>query len=155
MWEYLTVFVMAATPLLELLVVIPIGIGYGLHPVPVAFVVFLGNTLPVLGIVLLFEQWRAWRVRRAAAAAQPGGVGEAESGRQRRARDLWRRYGLAGLALLAPLLTGVHLAAVMALALGSPRRATAAWMTASIAVWTVGVTAVTVAGIEGFRFIVR
>jgi hypothetical protein len=181
MWEYLTVFVLAATPLLELLVVIPLGIGYGLDPIGVALVTLLGNTLPVLGIVVAFERWQSWRQRRGAArpgptagteearhadarnadtrdadprdATAPDAVEDAPpaSARWRRAQRLWVRYGTPGLALLAPLLTGVHLATIAALALGSPRRAVAGWMVGSICLWTIGVTVVTVRGIEAIR----
>jgi Ca2+/H+ antiporter, TMEM165/GDT1 family len=145
-WEYLTVFALAATPLLELIVVIPLGIGYGLDPLGVAVVTLLGNGLPILGIVLLFDRWRAWRARRGDA------VGAAtEAGRWARARRLWDRYGIPGLALLAPLVTGVHLATVAALTLGSPRRLVLGWMSASILVWTVGVTFAVLGGLEAVR----
>jgi len=145
-WEYLTVFALAATPLLELIVVIPLGIGYGLDPLGVAVVTVLGNGLPILAIVLLFDRWRAWRARRGAAV---DGMGE--SGRWARARRLWDRYGIPGLALLAPLVTGVHIATVAALALGSPRRLVLGWMSASIAVWTAGVTFAVLGGLEAVR----
>jgi Ca2+/H+ antiporter, TMEM165/GDT1 family len=156
MWEYLTVFVLAATPLVELLVVIPLGIGYGLQPAAVALVTMVGNLLPVLAIVMAYDRWRAWRRRRAMRAGRAGTARESEAGssvRWQRAGRLWARYGTAGLALLAPLLTGVHLATVVALALGSPRRAVAGWMAAAIVVWTLGVTLATLAGIEGVRHI--
>jgi Ca2+/H+ antiporter, TMEM165/GDT1 family len=152
MWEYLTVFVLAATPLVELLVVIPLGIGYGLHPAGVAAVTLLGNLIPVLAILLAYDRWRAWRQRRAARENIPDGTPAAPpSSRRQRAQRLWQRYGTAGLALLAPLVTGVHIAAVVALALGAPRRTVAGWMTVSIVLWTVGMTLVTVAGFEGVR----
>jgi Ca2+/H+ antiporter, TMEM165/GDT1 family len=153
-WEYLTVFVLAATPLVELLVVVPLGIGYGLHPVAVAVVTVAGNALPVLVIIAAFERWRAWRRGRATvagSAADSPAEDAPRAGRWERARRIWARYGMPGLALVAPLLTGVHLAAVAALALGSPRGRIAGWMMLSIVLWTVGVTVVTVAGIEGFR----
>jgi Ca2+/H+ antiporter, TMEM165/GDT1 family len=151
LWEYLTLFVMAATPLVELLVVIPVGIGYGLPPVSVALVTVLGNALPVLGIVVLYERWRGWRERR---RAERGEEASAPSARWERARRLWARYGMPGLALLAPLVTGVHFAAIAALALGTPRRTVAVWMGLSIMLWTVGMTLASVAGLEGWRQLV-
>lgn len=152
MWEYLTVFVLAATPLVELLVVIPLGIGYGLAPAPVALVTVLGNTLPVLGIVVAYERWRLWRQRRRETVAEDDAAAAAPSSpRWRRAQRLWVRYGIPGLALLAPLVTGVHFAAIAALALGTPRRTVALWMTLSIVLWSAGVTIATVAGIQGWR----
>jgi hypothetical protein len=55
MWEYLTVFVLAATPLVELLVVIPLGIGLGLGPVPVALLAFAGSRAST------WRPWPPWR----------------------------------------------------------------------------------------------
>jgi len=150
MWEYLTVFVLAATPLVELLVVIPVGIGLGLAPVPVAVVAFAGNALPVVAIVGLLDRWQRWRQQSGEGAADGPGA-PAPSARRDRARRIWTRYGMPGLALLAPLVTGVHLATLAALALGAPRHTVVRWMVASIAVWCAAVTLATVGGIDVFR----
>lgn len=61
---YFTLFIMAATPWLEILIVIPIGIGLGLHPIIVAIVTFIGNALPVFLIVYLYDWFRDWRLKR-------------------------------------------------------------------------------------------
>jgi Ca2+/H+ antiporter, TMEM165/GDT1 family len=137
LWQYALVFLAAATPWLEIVIVIPVAIGAGLAPVPVAIVSFVGNALPVLGIVAMFRSWQRHRgpVRRW----------------RRRAVRVWARWGLPGLALTGPAVTGIHLAAVMALALHADRRATTGWMTLSLALWTVATTLATVAGIEGFH----
>lgn len=154
MWEYLTVFVLAATPLVELLVVIPLGIGLGLGPVPVALVAFSGNAVPVVAIVALHERWTAWRRRRAHERTDDPSLPEADaSGRRSRAQRIWARYGMPGLALMAPLVTGVHLATLAALALGSPRRTVAGWMVGSIAVWCALVTLASVGGLEAVRYL--
>lgn len=136
-WRYLLVFVLAAIPWLEILLVIPAGVAIGLDPLLVGVVAFAGNALPIYGIVLAYERL----------AARFGWGEGGESKRRERARRVWNRYGLPGLALAAPVLTGVHLAAVIALGLGARGRSTLAWMTASIAVWTVAITAATVAGV--------
>jgi len=130
---YALVFVLAAIPLLEILVVIPIGVGLGFQPIAVAIAAFLGNLLPIYGIIAAHERIEGYLERR---------QNESEpSKRRQRAKRLWNRYGLPGLAVASPVSTGVHLAAVFALGLGSSRRSTAVWMTASIAAWTVVITA--------------
>ena len=130
---YALVFVLAAIPLLEILVVIPIGVGLGFQPIAVAIAAFLGNLLPIYGIIAAHERIEGYLERR---------QNESEpSKRRQRAKRLWNRYGLPGLAVASPISTGVHLAAVFALGLGSSRRSTAVWMTASIAAWTVVITA--------------
>ncbi len=52
--------------------------------------------------------------------------------RRERVERAWKRYGLPGLALQAPLLTGPLLATVLALSLGAPPRPLLSWMLASI-----------------------
>ncbi len=199
-WQYLLIFLLAATPLLEILVVIPIGVGLGLEPVLVALFAFAGNVLPIYGIVIGYERLAAWLESRGgdaksnadadvdikANADVNGGsdvntnsdadddadtdsdanTGEdmdkgaetnaetetetetEESARRARARRIWNRYGLPGLALAAPIVTGVHLGALIALGFGSKKRGTILWMTVSIGLWTVAITVVSVVGFE-------
>jgi len=140
LWQYALVFIAAATPWLEIMIVIPVAVGVGLSPIPVTIVSFVGNALPVFGIIALFRQWERRRgpvVRRWSPRAQ----------------RVWERYGLPGVAFAGPALTGIHLAAVMALALQADRRLTALWMTLSLALWSVVTLLVTVAGFEGFRWL--
>lgn len=124
--QYAAVFILAATPFVELLIVIPVGVGIGLSPVPVTIVAFLGNALPVWGIIVAYE---AWTQRR----------GPTRRRWSPRAMRVWERYGLPGVAGLGPLLTGIHLATVMALALRASRGLVMLWMTISLALWA-GVT---------------
>jgi hypothetical protein len=126
--QYALVFALAAIPLLEILVVIPIGIGLGLNVFGVALFAFLGNVLPIYGIVVFYGRLQTWWESRR----------ESEPlARRERARRIWNQYGLPGLALVSPILTGVHLAAALALVFGSKKRAVAVWMTLAIAIWTV------------------
>ncbi|WP_255167061.1 small multi-drug export protein [Natrononativus amylolyticus] len=145
-WQYLLVFALAATPLLEILIVIPIGVGLGLDPVLVGIVAFAGNVAPIYGIVLGYERLSAWLESRRESDGEP-------SKRRKRAQRIWNAYGLPGLALAAPVLTGVHLAAVLALGLGARGRSTLAWMTGSIALWTVVITVASVAGLSALEWV--
>lgn len=179
-WEYILVFLMAATPWVEILLVIPVAIAAGLSPFWVTVIAFIGNALPVLLIVALYEKWEQWRsIRRdkrealstdepmesitdePSISVEPTEEGQTQeeatteqpSKRGKRARKIWDRYGLPGLALLAPAITGIHLAAVMAFAFKSPKRATAIWMTISLALWAVGTGIVSYYGLEWFDWI--
>ncbi len=143
-WQYGLVFVLAAIPLLEILVVIPIGIAIGLDPVAVAIAAFAGNVLPIYGICLAYDRLQSWLEGDSTADTEP-------AGRRKRATQLWNRYGLPGLALLSPVVTGVHLAAVFALGLGARTRNTLLWMTASIGLWTVIITAGSVLGLAALE----
>lgn len=145
MWEqflvFLAVFVAAATPWLEVLFVIPPAILAGLNPALTALVAFAGNLLTVL---LVIYGWEAWTRRRAAGAAAQPAPG---SRRRQRAEHLMARYGVPGLALCGPILTGVHLAAVIAVGLGARRAPLVGWMSVSLAAWTLVVTVLSVVGI--------
>ncbi|XVH33676.1 small multi-drug export protein (plasmid) [Haloferacaceae archaeon DSL9] len=145
-WQYVLVFLLAAVPLLEILVVIPIGVALGLNPVFVAAFAFAGNLLPIYGIVLAHDRLRTYLESRRDS--------DSPSSKRERAERIWQKYGLPGLALLSPVSTGVHLAALIALGLGARGRSTAAWMTGSIALWTVIVTVGSVVGLSLFEAVV-
>ena len=134
-WQYALVFLAAATPWLEIIIVIPVAVGMGLSPLPVTLVSFLGNALPIFGIIALFRRWEARR-------------GPVQRRWSPRAKRVWDRYGLPGVALAGPLITGIHLATVMALALRADRYPTALWMTVSLGLWSALAVTATVTGIE-------
>lgn len=141
---YALVFLFAAIPWFEIFLVIPVGIGLGMNAVGVAVFAFLGNALSVYAVIAFHDRVRAWWARYRRTEPKPR---ERAGGR---ARAVWDRYGLPGLALSSPMVTGVHLAALIALATGSKKRAVGAWLTASIALWTVILTA---ASYYGFGFL--
>lgn len=141
-FAYALVFVLAAIPWFEILLVIPPAIALGLDPIAVGVLAFLGNTLPIYAIVGFYGRISAWREDR---SGQGSGT---ESKRYRRARRVWDRYGIVGLSLAAPIVTGVHLAAVIALGLRTPGRLVAAWMTFAIALWTVVLVVGSVVGVS-------
>ncbi|TMW70635.1 small multi-drug export protein [Alteribacter natronophilus] len=165
LWQYTMIFIMAALPWLEILVVIPIGIGIGLNPFGVGLVSFLGNFLPVLLIVYLMKwfQSTSWYIRRREKrkrkkeAEEEAAVTEKEQRRlakkqhrRERAGRIFEKYGLPGLAFLGPAVTGIHLAAVIALSLNSGKTATTVWMGVSLLAWTI---LLTVVSYYGFDFI--
>ncbi|WP_035187194.1 small multi-drug export protein [Alteribacter aurantiacus] len=161
LWQYTMIFIMAALPWLEILIVIPIGVGMGLNPYGVGIVSFLGNFLPVLLIVYLLKwfqntafymRWKQKRERKKAEklAAQSEEKQEKKKNRGERAQRIFEKYGLPGLAFLGPAVTGIHLAAVIALSFKANKHATTIWMGVSLVAWTI---ALTVASYYGFDFI--
>ena len=144
-WGYVLVFVLAAIPWFEILLVIPPAVALGFDPVAVALLAFLGNVLPIYGIVAFHDRLSRWWASRRTTSEDDE---RSESKRRQRAKRVWNRYGLPGLALAAPVVTGVHLAAVIALGLRASGRDVAVWMTASIALWTVVLVVATVAGVS-------
>ena len=69
-------------------------------------------------------------------------------GRGGRAKRLFQRFGVPGLAVLGPLLTGVHVAAAVAMAGGAERRRTLAWLSGGVVVWGVAAGVLTVLGVD-------
>ena len=147
-WSYLLVFAAAATPFVEILVVIPAGIIAGLHPVPVTALALAGNLLTVAGAVFLGDRvLKWWRARRAERghARRPHRRRSAE-----RALRIARRWGLPALGLLAPITTGSHAAAFAALAIGGTRRRVFVWMAVGLVAWAVATAAVATLGVDFF-----
>ncbi|PYZ97036.1 small multidrug efflux protein - like protein [Alteribacter lacisalsi] len=159
------IFIMAALPWLEILVVIPIGIGIGLNPFGVGLVSFIGNFLPVVLIVYLMKWFQStawykrWKIKRQKKKAEKEAAAVTEKEqrklakkkrRNERAGRIFGKYGLPGLALLGPAVTGIHLAAVIALSLKAGKLSTTVWMGVSLFAWTV---LLTVVSYYGFDFI--
>lgn len=70
--------------------------------------------------------------------------------RRERIERVWKRYGIPGMALQAPLLTGPLLATLLALALGAPPRSLLCWMLASVVFWGTVLTGVAALGFSIF-----
>ncbi|MFA9558611.1 small multi-drug export protein [Evansella sp. AB-rgal1] len=134
--QYLLIFIMAATPWLEILVVIPLGIAIGLHPVYVGIVSFIGNFIPILLIIYLMNCFSKtnWYIKRKERSSSK------KKGRNEKALRIFHKYGLPGLAFLGPLLTGIHLAAIIALSLHADKTKTTIWMGISLIIWSVMIT---------------
>ena len=70
--------------------------------------------------------------------------------RRERIESVWKRYGIPGVALQAPLLTGPILATLLALALGAPARSLLVWMLASVVFWGAVITGAAALGFSAF-----
>ncbi|GIP31237.1 small multi-drug export protein [Paenibacillus sp. J2TS4] len=132
-WGYVLVFLLAAAPWLEVFLVVPLGIIAGLSPVPVALLGFAGNFIPLILITFLFQKWTEWRAKRRGTTVEE----QMHSRKRSRAKRIWDRFGMPGLALLAPAIVGTDIATILALSFGSPKKSVLIWMTISLAIWTV------------------
>src|SRR5690625_6871664 len=125
-YQYLLVFLGAAIPWLEVLIVVPLGIVWGLSPVIVMIVGFLGNIITVVPVIFMFDKIRKWYTRRREKKGKT-------SARNTRAIELFKKYGVIGSALLGPLLTGTHIAAFIGMSMGATKKRMMNWMSISIA----------------------
>jgi len=129
----------AAMGALDVWVGIVTGVALGLSPILSGAVSIASG---VAGVTLLVAaggrlQRLAYRSRRLAK-------------RRKRVERVWKRYGIPGVALQAPLLTGPLLATVLALGLGAPARPLLGWMIASIVFWGAAITGAAALGLSLF-----
>lgn len=129
---YLLIFLLGATPFFEVVGVIPIGVVAGLPALPVTILAFLGNLLTIWLLIILMDHVIKWLHRRNEKKGK-----DIPSKRQKRAVNLWKKYGLPGLAILSPLLIGSHLGAILAMSFGATRKNITIWMTASLVLWAI------------------
>lgn len=144
LYKYLFVFLGAAVPWLEVAVVVPLGIVWGLSPFWVMIIAILGNMMTVLALIFGFDRIKVWYIRRREKK------GNKASKQSRRAVALWNKYGLPGLAFLGPILIGTHIAAFIGMVLGAERRSMSLWIGASIIVWVLIFGMATVLGFDFF-----
>lgn len=143
-YEYFLIFLGAAIPWFEIALVIPLGIIWGLSPFWVMVVAFIGNMLTVLALIIGFDRFQIWYNKRQEAK------GKMTSKKSERAKNVWNRYGLPGLAMLGPILIGTHIAAFIGMTLGATKRNTTIWLTISIAAWTLAFGILTALGFDFF-----
>jgi hypothetical protein len=114
---------------------IPVGILLELHPILAGLAATLGNLAAVVLVVVLEGRLRQWIPRYGRFTTQ-----------EERLKRVWGRYGLVGVALLSPLITGAPLGTALALVLGAPVRRLLPWMIVSVVVWGVGLTVTATVG---------
>ncbi|WP_139367675.1 small multi-drug export protein [Bacillus sp. FJAT-44921] len=130
LWAYVLVLILAAVPFFEAYSVIPLAMIAGLSTVPAIILALIGNIVTVLIVIVFVDKIKAWRQKRKKEEEKEPGK------RAVRAKNLWNKYGLPGLALIGPLIVGSHLTAFMSLTFGGAKRKTAYWMTISISFWS-------------------
>jgi hypothetical protein len=141
--KILTVF---GIGIIELVAAIPAGFAMGLHPIWVGVASICGALAGVMGIGLLGERARSW-ILRFHGKRSAGSDGEKKGLVFR----VWTRYGVIGLGLLAPLITGVPLGVTLGVAFGAPNKPLMFWSSLGAILWGVVITfgiALGIAGIE-------
>ena len=141
--DVLRLLTIIALGAVELWAAIPAGLALKATPVVVGVAAAGGAMLGVLVVVLLGEHVRHWLAGRHR--------GERATGSHGLIRAIWDRYGVIGLGLFAPMLTGAPIGAALGLALGVPTGRLLFWMFTGIAVWSALLTLVGVLGMAGYE----
>ncbi len=129
---YVVVFLLAATPFFEVVGVIPIGVATGLSALPVTVIALSGNILTIWLVILMMDRVKSWLKKH---NEKKGEIASEKRGK--RASNIWKRYGLPGLAIVSPILIGSHLGVILAMSFGGKRKQIAFWMTFSVLAWAV------------------
>ncbi len=135
-----TVFLVSLVPFLEGYVAASVGIVIGFPAIPTIIAACFGNWVSVMAIIVLYEKLS----RRRKAKQNDGHSGK----RMERARNLFNKYGVPGVALIGPLIFGHHIGAFISLVSGSSKRYVILWMTIGILVWTIAAGALAAVGID-------
>lgn len=127
---YLSVFVGAATPVLEVWIAVPLGVLAGLPWLPAALVGFLGNLITLLPVIYAGDKIKKW----VSSWKKPSlrTVNDNSNAKESRKQTILARFGVPGLAFLGPFLIGVHAASAFAIASGANKRSVIIWFSVSI-----------------------
>ncbi|MEI3611212.1 small multi-drug export protein [Pseudogracilibacillus sp. SO30301A] len=141
---YCIIFVLAAIPFFEIALIIPVAIIGGVPAIPTMIIAFLGNLLTIVLLIVFLDKIREWRRKRKKEE-------QTDSKRHKRAKSLWDKYGLPGLAFIGPFFVGSHLSVLLAIGFGAKKTKTLYLMTASLLSWTI---VLGVASLYGFDFFI-
>jgi uncharacterized membrane protein len=117
----------------ELWAAIPTGFALQLHPVLVSFAAALGAGLSALVVILLGGRLRVLLLRHHDSKTH-------KKGKPGLIDKIWQRYGVIGLGLVAPLLTGAPIGAALGLALGIPASRLFLWLSLGIVLSSIVLT---------------
>lgn len=132
--------------IIELWAAIPAGLALGLSPLLTGLASALGSIVALVFVVFLGDRIRNWIISR----RKQKKVKEDNSSIDR----IWDKYGVIGLGLLSPLITGAPLGAAIGVSLGAPPSRLILWMVIGIVVWAIILTLVSTLGIVGFKALV-
>lgn len=132
--------------IIELWAAIPMGTALKLHPLVNGMASALGSIIGAVLVIVLGDRLRNWLIKK-----RGGGKGQ-KNGRMYR---IWEKYGVIGLGMLSPLLTGAPLGAAIGVSLGAAPGRLIFWMGIGIVIWTIILTTVSTLGFAGFQALKR
>ncbi|AEH60737.1 conserved hypothetical protein [Methanosalsum zhilinae DSM 4017] len=141
LWAYCLVFLLAAAPMIKIFIVIPVAIGAGLDPFSTAISAFLGNIVPLYLGLLAYSKVTFFREKFSLDLDGPD-----VSSKLKKTVIIWDKYGVPGLSLISPGVTGTHVAAFTALGFGAQAVRVGIWMFLSLLIWTIILTIISCYG---------
>jgi len=142
MVQFFTVFF---TAMFELWLAIPIGIGFKLKPIIIIMATFLGATIGSIVVILLGKGIQKLILR--------GHKQKTE--KETTIKKIWNKYGVIGLGLLSPLLTGAPLGIAIGLLFNAEKKKLLIFVVLGILLWSIVLTLVGVYSYETFRYFIK
>jgi hypothetical protein len=139
-FQFLSVFLLAV---IELWAAIPAGLAMGLNPVLIGICTASGAIICTFFVIWIGDRLRKWMLSRHSNKKDPQKPGLVQR--------IWQRYGIIGLGLLAPFLSGAPLGAAIGIALGARKVPLMIWMSLGIILWTALLTTLGALGIQGIQ----
>ena len=143
--EFAKVFTIFGIAWFSFWAAIPSGLALGLHPLTIILTTSLSYTSGILICILPAQFLRRWVMKRFEKRL------EHSTNHQSLIIRLWRRYGVIGFGLVAPMTTGAQLGAIIGITLNIPQRRLMVAMTIGAIIWAVGLTVAGVIGVDQFR----
>ena len=144
MLQFLGVMLVAMVPFIEGYFAVPAGIAIGFSAVLTIAAAIVGNWISVIVVILASDRVKQWLQGRKKSKSSE----EKQNKRLERGQKLFHKYGVPGVSLLGPLLVGDHIAALVCIASGAPRKSVIIWQTVAIVVWAVGMGLLVMLGIN-------
>ncbi len=127
--------------IVELWAAIPVGTALKLHPLLNGIASGLGAIIGVLLVIIIGDRLRNWRLKKKEKTKKNKG----------RIYKIWNKYGVIGLGMLSPILTGTPLGAAIGVSLGASPKDLLFWMSIGIVVWTIPLTIISTLGFSFFE----
>lgn len=131
--------------IIELWAAIPAGTALELHPLLNGIASALGAIIGAAVVIFFGDRLRQWLLKKKDKKEKNKG----------RIYRIWEKYGVIGLGMLSPLLTGAPLGAAIGISLGASPKRLIIWIITGIVIWTVLLTAISTIGFAGFQMLNR
>lgn len=129
--------------IIELWAAIPAGTALQLHPFLNGIASALGAIIGAVAVIFFGDRLRKWLLKKKE-------KGEINKGR---IYKIWEKYGVIGLGMLSPFITGAPLGAAIGISLGASPRRLMIWMSVGIIIWTILLTTISTLGFAGFQIL--
>lgn len=131
---------------------IPVGFAMKIHPTLIGITSATGAILGVVVVVSLGDRFRH-RFLKWHSKSNDTGQEASKSSRRETIDRIWQRWGIIGLGLLAPLITGAPLGAALGIVLGASTGRLIVWMSIGIVLWSAILTTVGTLGLAGIKLL--